>query len=54
MKIRKKLDIENPFSLFHFETYLDIEDYKKVRKQLDDYKKTGKVKGLETGSFFII
>jgi len=52
--MRKELNIENPFWLFHFETYFDIENYKKVRKQLDDYKKTGKVKGLETGSFFII
>jgi len=35
----KELGIENPFPLFHFETYLDIEDYKKrVRKQLDEYK----------------
>jgi len=39
----KALDIEKPFPLFHFETYLDIEDYKKrVRKQLDDYKKQKK------------
>ncbi len=39
----KELDIEKPFPLFHFETYLDIEDYKKrVRKQLDDYKKQKK------------
>ncbi len=36
----KELDIENPFPLFHFETYLDIEDYKKrVKEKLDDYKK---------------
>lgn len=39
----KALDIEKTFPLFHFETYLDIEDYKKrVRKQLDDYKKQKK------------
>ena len=39
----KELDIEKSFPLFHFETYLDIEDYKKrVRKQLDDYKKQKK------------
>ena len=39
----KELDIEKPFPLFHFETYLGIEDYKKrVRKQLDDYKKQKK------------
>lgn len=39
----KELDMEKPFPLFHFETYLGIEDYKKrVRKQLDDYKKQKK------------
>ncbi len=39
----KELDIGKPFPLFHFETYLGIEDYKKrVKKQLDNYKKQKK------------
>lgn len=35
----KELGIEKPFPLFHFETCLDIEDYKKrVKEKLSDYK----------------